>query len=283
MEHIRLGKYNQLEVLREADFGIYLDGKDDGDILLPKKEVPTDTKIGDILNVFVYLDQEERLIATIRTPFVQVGGFACLEVAWVNEFGAFLNWGLMKDLFVPFREQKAKMKVGGHYVIYCYEDEQTHRIAATAKIERHLSREIPDYAPGEEVNLLVWQQTDLGYKVIVDNQYYGLIYKDEIFSPVRMGDKLIGYIKQVREDGKLDVALQPSGRANVVGFADKLLQYLQQHGGHTSFNDHSSADDIADEFGVSKKTFKKGIGELYRKRLIIVSDNGLTLVPKKDN
>lgn len=281
MEHIRLGKYNQLEVVRRADFGIYLDGKDDGDILLPLKEVPEGTEIGDMLNVFIYLDQEERLIATTHTPLVQVGGFACLEVAWVNEYGAFLNWGLLKDLFVPFREQKAKMKVGGHYVVYCYEDEQTHRIAATAKIDRYLAKDMPDYAPEEQVSLLVWQQTDLGWKVIVDNKYAGLVYKDEIFSPVHTGDTPTGYVKQVREDGKMDISLQPSGRANVVGFADKLLQYLAQHDGHTSFNDHSSADAIADEFGVSKKTFKKGVGELYRKRLILVTDDGLTLVKKK--
>lgn len=280
MEHIRLGKYNQLEVLRTTDFGIYLDGKDDGDILLPSREVPADTAIGDILNVFVYLDQEERLIATTLTPLVQVGGFACLEVAWVNDYGAFLKWGLLKDLFVPFREQKAKMKVGGHYVIYCYEDEETHRIAATARIDRHLSKDIPDYAPGEQVSLLVWQQTDLGYKVIVDDCYGGLVYKDEIFSPVHPGDRLPGYIRQVREDGKIDVALQPSGRANVVGFADRLLHYLEQHGGISSFNDHSPADAIADEFGVSKKTFKKGVGELYKKRLILLTDNGMELVKK---
>lgn len=282
MQHIKLGKYNQLEVLRTADFGIYLDGKDDGDILLPKKEIPEGTQIGDMLNVFIYLDQEERLIATTTPPLVQVGGFACLEVSWVNEFGAFLNWGLMKDLFVPFREQKAKMKVGGHYVIYCYEDEQTHRIAATAKIERHLSKDIPDYAPGEMVNLLIWQRTDLGYKVIVDNAYSGLIYKDEVFKTIHMGETTTGYIKQVREDGKIDIALQPSGRANVVGFADKLLQYLKAHDGHTSFNDHSDADAIADEFGVSKKTFKKGVGELYKKRLITVTDSGLSLTSKAE-
>lgn len=280
MEHIRLGKYNQLEVLREADFGVYLDGKDDGDILLPRKEVPEGTEPGDILNVFIYLDQEERLIATTHTPLVQVGGFACLEVAWVNEFGAFLNWGLLKDLFVPFREQKAKMRVGGHYVVYCYEDEQTHRIAASAKIDRYLSKQMPDYAPGEEVRLLVWQQTDLGWKVIVDDKYAGLVYKDEIFSTISMGESLTGYVKQVREDGKLDISLQPSGRANIVGFADRLLQYLTEHDGHTAFNDHSSADDIAREFGVSKKTFKKAVGELYRKRRILVSDAGLELVKK---
>lgn len=280
MEHIRLGKYNQLEVLREADFGVYLDGKDDGDILLPRKEVPEGTEPGDILNVFIYLDQEERLIATTHTPLVQVGGFACLEVAWVNEFGAFLNWGLLKDLFVPFREQKAKMRVGGHYVVYCYEDKQTHRIAASAKIDRYLSKQMPDYAPGEEVRLLVWQQTDLGWKVIVDDKYAGLVYKDEIFSTVSMGESLTGYVKQVREDGKLDISLQPSGRANIVGFADRLLQYLTDHDGHTAFNDHSSADDIAREFGVSKKTFKKAVGELYRKRRILVSDAGLELVKK---
>lgn len=281
MEHIKLGKYNQLEVIRKADFGIYLDGKDDGDILLPTKEVPEGAEPGDMLNVFIYLDQEERLIATTKTPLVQVGGFACLEVAWVNEFGAFLNWGLMKDLFVPFREQKAKMKVGGHYIIYCYEDEQTHRIAASAKIDRYLSKDIPDYAPNEEVSLLVWQQTDLGWKVIVDNKYAGLVYKDEIFSAIHAGDCRAGFVKQVREDGKIDIILQPSGRANIVNFADRLLQYLIKQDGYTSFNDHSTSESIAHEFGVSKKTFKKAIGELYRKRLILVADDGLTLVKKE--
>lgn len=278
MEHIKLGKYNQLEVLRKADFGVYLDGKDDDDILLPLKEVPEGTEEGDILNVFVYLDQQERLIATTIVPKVQVGRFACLKVSWVNEYGAFLDWGLMKDLFVPFREQKAKMKVGGHYVIYCYEDKQTHRITASAKIEHFLAQApISSYEPGDEVDLLIWQQTDLGYKVIIDNTYGGLIYEDEIFTPVEIGEFTTGYIKQVREDGKIDVALQPSGRANVVSFSDKLLAYLKEHEGHTSFNDHSSADAISREFGVSKKTFKKGVGELYKKRLIEVTDNGLSL------
>lgn len=283
MEHIKLGKYNQLEVLRKVDFGIYLDGKDDGDILLPIKEVPEGTEEGDILNVFLYLDQDERLIATTKTPLVQVGGFACLEVSWVNEFGAFLNWGLMKDLFVPFREQKAKMRVGGHYVIYCYEDKQTHRIAASAKIEHYLSKEIPDYAPEEEVILLIWQKTELGWKVIVDNHYYGLVYHDTIFTPIQMGDRLTGYVKQVREDGKMDISLQRSGRVNIVGFANRLFQYLVQHEGHTSFNDHSSADDIAQEFGVSKKTFKKAVSELYKRRLILVMDEGLKLVEQNPN
>lgn len=281
MEHIKLGKYNQLEVLRQTDLGVCLDGKDDGEILLLKKEVPEGTEPGDILNVFIYLDQEERLIATTVNPLVQVGGFACLEVSWVNEYGAFLNWGLLKDLFVPFREQNAKMKIGGHYVIYCYEDEQTHRITASAKIDHFLSKDFPDYNPGDEVSLLIWQQTDLGYKVIVDNTYAGLVYKDEIFTPVKPGDITTGYVKQVREDGKLDIALQPSGRTNIVNFADKFLQYLQTHGGSTSFNDHSPADAITSEFGVSKKTFKKGIGELYKKRLITVSETGVTLVAKK--
>ncbi len=281
MEHIRLGRFNQLEVLREVDFGVYLDGKDDGDILLPKKEVPADTHEGDWLNVFVYLDQEERLVASTLTPVVQVGDFAYLEVAWVNEYGAFLKWGLLKDLFCPFREQNGKMQQGKRYVIRCYEDEQTHRIAASARINRFLSKEMPPYSPGDEVNLFFWQITDLGYKVVVDGKYSGLVYRDEVFRAVHAGDKMPGYVKLVREDGKIDIALQPSGRANVVSFADKFLQYLQAHDGHSTFHDKSSADEIAEEFGVSKKTFKKGVGELYKKRFIKLTDNGIDLVKKK--
>ena len=167
MSHIRLGKYNQLEVVKEVDFGVYLNGDEDGEILLPKRYVPEGCVPGDMLNVFIYLDMDERLVATTLQPYAQVGEFACLEVAWVNQFGAFLNWGLMKDLFVPYREQKAKMVKGGKYIVYVYIDEESYRIVASAKVEHFLSKERPEYEAGEEVDVLVWQRTDLGYKVIV--------------------------------------------------------------------------------------------------------------------
>ena len=181
MSHIRLGKYNQLEVVKEVDFGLYLDGGEDGEILLPKRYVPQDTKVGDTLNVFIYLDMDERLIATTQVPLAQVGDFACLEVAWTNRFGAFLNWGLMKDLFVPFREQRSKMVKGNRYVVHVHLDDESYRIVASAKVEKYLSKEKPSYAQGEEVEVLVWQRTDLGYKVIVDNQFGGMLFHNEIF------------------------------------------------------------------------------------------------------
>ena len=274
---IELGKYNQLEVVKEVDFGVYLDGGEEGEILLPTRYVPEDCKIGDILNVFLYLDMDERLIATTLTPFVQVGQFACLEVSWVNEYGAFLNWGLMKDLFVPFREQKMKMQVGRKYVVHAHLDEESYRIVASAKVERYLSKDKPEYAAGDEVNILIWQKTDLGFKAIIDNKYSGLLYENEIFSSLETGMEMKAFVKQVREDGKVDLMLQKPGFEKIDDFAKTLLDYIREQGGRISLNDKSPAEDIYDTFGVSKKTFKKGVGDLYRKRLISLHEDGITL------
>lgn len=275
---IELGKYNQLEVVKEVDFGVYLNGGEEGEILLPKRYVPEGCKLGDVLNVFIYLDNEERLIATTLQPLVQVGEFACLEVAWVNEFGAFLDWGLMKDLFVPFREQKMKMQKGHRYVIHAHVDEESYRIMASAKIERYLSKDMPDYEPGQEVEVMVWQKTDLGYKVIVENRYGGLVYQNEIFQPLQPGMKLTAYVRQVREDGKIDLALQQDGQRKVKDFSDVLLQFIKEQGGYTTLNDKSAAEIIYDTFGVSKKTFKKAVGDLYKKRLVVLEEGGIRLV-----
>lgn len=275
--NVKLGKYNQLEVVKEVDFGVYLDGGDDGEILLPTRYVPEDCKPGDMLNVFIYLDNEERLIATTLEPLVEVGEFAWLEVAWVNEFGAFLDWGLMKDLFVPFREQKMKMQKGHNYIVHAHVDEDSYRIMASAKVERYLSKEQPGYQPGEEVDILVWQKTDLGFKAIVENQFSGLLYQNEIFRPVETGMRLKAHVKQVREDGKIDLALQKPGAKKVDDFSEILLQYIKEHDGFTSLNDKSAAEEIYDTFGVSKKTFKKAVGDLYKKRLILLEERGIRL------
>ena len=274
---IELGNYNQLEVVKEVDFGVYLDGGEEGEILLPTRYVPEDCKIGDILNVFLYLDMDERLIATTLTPYVQVGQFACLEVSWVNEYGAFLNWGLMKDLFVPFREQKMKMQVGRKYVIHAHLDEESYRIVASAKVERYLSKDKPEYASGDEVNILIWQKTDLGFKAIIDNKYSGLLYENEIFTSLETGMEMKAFVKQVREDGKVDLILQKPGFEKIDDFAKTLLDYIREQGGRISLNDKSPAEDIYDTFGVSKKTFKKGVGDLYKKRLISLHEDGITL------
>lgn len=278
MSHIRLGEYNLLEVVKEVDFGVYLDGSEDGEILLPTRYVPQGCKPGDVLNVFIYLDMDERLIATTLQPYVKVGEFACLEVAWVNQYGAFLDWGLMKDLFVPFREQNMKMIKGNSYVVHVHLDEDSYRIVASAKIEKFLSKDMPEYTPGDEVEVLIWQKTDLGFKVIVDNKFGGMIFKNEIFTDVRTGMKMHAYIKQVRPDGKIDLELQKGGVKKVEDFSDTLLKYIRSNGGSTPLNDKTDADVIYSTFGVSKKTFKKAVGDLYKKRLIVLEgEQGIRL------
>lgn len=277
MSHIKLGKYNQLEVVKEVDFGVYLNGDEDGEILLPKRYVPEGTKPGDVLNVFIYLDMEERLVATTLQPYVQVGEFACLEVAWVNQFGAFLNWGLMKDLFVPFREQKMKMQKGKRYVVYVHLDEESYRIVASAKVEHYLSAEKPEYQSGQEVNVMVWQRTELGYKVIVENKFSGMLYHNEIFQPLEVGMRLTAFIKQVRPDGKIDLVLQKAGARKVDDFSEVLWQYIKDNDGFTPLNDKTDAEVIYHTFGVSKKTFKKAVGDLYKKRRIVLEEDGIHL------
>ena len=274
---IELGKFNTLRVVKEVDFGMYLDGGEEGEILLPLRYVPENCKPGDELTVFIYLDNEERLVATTLTPLVQVGEFACLEVAWINQYGAFLNWGLMKDLFVPFREQKMKMQVGKQYVIHAHLDDESYRIVASAKVDRYLSKEKAPYEPGQEVSILIWQKTDLGFKAIIENRYSGLLYESEIFQPLHTGMTLKAYVKQVREDGKIDLVLQKLGAKKVDDFSEVLLQYIKDHEGFTPLNDKSAAEDIYDAFGVSKKTFKKAVGDLYKKRLVVLEAEGIRL------
>ena len=277
---IELGKFNTLRVVKEVDFGMYLDGGEEGEILLPSRYVPENCKPGDELTVFIYLDNEERLVATTLTPLVQVGQFACLEVAWINQYGAFLNWGLMKDLFVPFREQKMKMQVGKQYVIHAHLDDESYRIVASAKGYRYLSKEKAPYEPGQEVSILIWQKTDLGFKAIIENRYSGLLYESEIFQPLHTGMTLKAYVKQVREDRKIDLILQKPGQGKVEDFAATLLDYIREQGGHITLHDKSPAEEIYDTFGVSKKTFKKAVGDLYKKHLVSLQENGIELAKK---
>ena len=276
---IKLGDYNSLRVVKRVDFGIYLDGGEEGEILLPTRYVPEEVSIGDELEVFIYLDQDERLIATTEKPLAKVGDFAYLEVKWVNEYGAFLGWGLMKDLFCPFREQKKRMVLGQSYIVHVHIDEESYRIVASAKVERYLSEEHPHYRHGDEVSLLVWQKTELGFKVIVDNRFAGLVYEGQVFRQLTTGDRLKGYVDRVRPDGKLDITIQPTGRRNTEEFSDVLLQYLRDNNGQCDLGDKSPAELIADRFKVSKKTFKKAVGDLYKRRLIEICDNGLRLLP----
>ena len=271
---LRLGQTNRLTVVRRAEQGLYLSGGPE-DILLPNRYVPEGANVGDELDVFVYLDSEERLVATTETPLAQVGDFAWLEVAWVNQFGAFLDWGLMKDLFVPFSEQKMKMQKGRSYLVHIHLDPQTYRIVASAKIERYLSKDWPPYHGGDEVDALIWQKTDLGFKAIVDNQFAGLLFDDEIFRELHSGDRLRAFVKQVRPDGKIDLSLQRKGQKAVADFSDILFNHLRTNGGFSALGDKSPAEEIYALFGVSKKVFKKAVGDLYRRRLITIENEGI--------
>lgn len=277
MDRIRLGDYNTLKVVKAVDFGLYLDGGDEGEILMPKRYVPNGTKIGDELEVFVYLDQDERPVATTEKPLAKVGDFAYLECTWVNEYGAFLNWGLMKDVLCPFHEQKMRMVKGNSYIVHIHIDEESYRIVASAKVEHYFDTSRPHYRHGEEVDVLVWQKTDLGFKVIIDNCRPALVYENQIFKPIHTGDRMKGYISAVRDDGKIDVTLQPTGRRQTIDFAETLLQYLREHGGTCDLGDKSPAEDIKERFEVSKKTYKKAIGDLYKRHLITINEQGIKL------
>ena len=278
MSFIRLGDYNRMTVVRLVDFGVYLDGGDEGEVLLPARYVPDGVQEGDELDVFVYLDSEERLVATTQTPLARVGDFAYLEVAWVNEYGAFLDWGLMKDLFCPFREQKMRMEKGRGYIVHVHLDNESYRIVASAKVEHYFDTSFPPYSHGDEVDLLVWQKTDLGFKVIIDNRFPGLIYANQVFRDIRTGDRLTGYIDNVREDGKIDVMLQPTGWRMTKGLGDAVMEYLYSNGGVCTLTDKSPAEDIYQEFHASKKSYKKAIGDLYKRRLITLEPGCIRLV-----
>jgi len=271
-----IGQMNHLKVVKQVPFGVYLDGGRNGEILLPTKFVPNDCKVGDLVNVFLYFDSEDQLIATTQRPRATVGKFAYLEVKEVSKVGAFLDWGLQKDLLVPFPMQRRRMQAGKSYIVYVTLDEQG-RIVATSKIDKYLDRWPANYKNGEEVSLLIAEQSDIGRKAIVNDRHWGVLYEDEIFKDVRYGKRLKGYIKQVREDGKLDLTLNKPGRGKIADLAEQILVDLQSGTGHLALHDKSPAEDIYKAYGQSKKTFKSAIGQLYKKRLIVIEDDGIRL------
>lgn len=275
--HIILGDYNNLEIVKRVSFGLYLDGDEDGEILLPAKYVPDGYDIGDIIKVFVYLDNEERLVATTEEPLAKVGDFALLRVAWTNDYGAFLDWGLLKDLFVPFSEQEGKMVKGNSYLVYVTIDRKSYRIYASARLDKYLSRTKPPYETNEEVDIIVWRRTDLGWKVIVNGNHSGLVFANEVFRDLKTGDRLKGYVKRVRTDGKIDIALQRHGVAGDDDSSMRLLSAIEAQRGFLPLNDNSSPDEIYSMLGMSKKAFKRAAGKLYKQRLIIIDDDGLRL------
>ncbi|HBF89478.1 MAG TPA: GntR family transcriptional regulator [Bacteroidales bacterium] len=277
---MEIGKYNKLRVVKEVDFGIYLDGGSYGEILMPKRYVPKDCKPDDEIEVFIYLDSEDRFIATSEKPYGIVGEFALLKVASINRVGAFLNWGLPKDLLVPFKEQKAKMEEDKSYVVYIYVDTVTQRIAASSNLDKFLDNTPPEYEENQEVDLLISNPTEIGYKVIINNLHWGMLYKNEVFQKLRRGQKIKGFIKKVREDEKIDVCLQKPGFEKIDTLTDTILQKLNEYGGFIIVNDKSSSEEIYELFGTSKKTFKKSVGALYKKRLISIEEKGIRLVTK---
>jgi predicted RNA-binding protein (virulence factor B family) len=272
---VEIGKVNKLKVLREVSIGVYLDGDTIGDVLLPKRYVPEGTKEGDEVEVFIHLDSEDRLIATTERPLAQVGEFAWLKVVSVSKFGAFLDWGLMKDLLVPFREQKEKMEKDRYYAVYVYFDDETGRIVASAKVDRFLDNVSPDYNPGDEVQLFIVGRTELGYKAVINGLHSGLLYYNQVFKPLQLGQHTKGYIARIREDEKIDLLLERPGYEKVDELSQKLLDALQKAGGFLPLTDKSVPADIEQRLGMSKKTFKKAIGALYKQRLIELLPDGI--------
>jgi len=274
------GKFNKLRAILELDYGVYLDGEDLGEILLPRRYIPENCRIGDVIEVFIYHDSKERLVATTQKPFAIVGQFALLKVKAATDVGAFLNWNLPRDLFVPFREQKQKMVEGESYVIYVYFDEKSGRIAASSRLDKFLDKQETDFHDGQKVDLLICDRTELGYKAIVDNTRWGILYENEVFQTLKRGQLIEGFIKKVRDDAKIDLCLQKPGYEKVDDISERILNMLKAHGGFIAVSDKSSPDLIYELFGTSKKTYKKAVGALYKRNIIGIEDEGLKLREK---
>ncbi len=275
---INIGQYNKLKILRETSVGLFLGSKDGEDILLPNKYVPENFDIGDEIEVFCYLDHDERPVATTLKPYITLNHFSLLQVKEVNQIGAFLDWGLEKHLFVPFREQARKMEAGKRYLVYMYLDEETERLVGSSKTNRFIDNSELTVHETEEVNLIISRYTDLGVEVIINEKHKGLIYNNELFRKVNLGEKLIGYIKKIRPGNKLDISLQQSGYKNIEPSAEKILDVLRSQNGFLRLNDKSNPDEITDLLQMSKKTFKKALGNLYKQKLVVIKEDGIYLV-----
>jgi predicted RNA-binding protein (virulence factor B family) len=276
---VEIGKYTELEIEKIIQQGAYLlTGDESPSILLPTRYIPENAQIGDLVKVFIYRDSEDKIIATTDKPLVIVGEFAYLKVKSQSNFGAFLDWGLMKDLLVPFSEQKEKMNIGQSYLVGLYVDKLTNRIVGTQHINKYLRDNEITINEGDEVDILICDETDLGYKVIVNQKYWGMIYKNQIFSDIDTGQRINAWVKQIREDGKIDVTLQQPGFKEVLSAEDKILKLLEQQNGYSDLNDDSKPDEIYTELQISKKVFKKAIGKLFREKKIMITENGIQLI-----
>lgn len=276
---LQIGNYNTLRIIKLVSFGVYLDGGDGKEILLPTRYVPKGAKVDDEVQVFIYHDNEGRLIATTLHPKAKVGEFAFMRVKSVNSTGAFLDWGLMKDLLVPFKEQKMAMREGKWYLVYVHLDHLTGRIVASARVEKFLGNVPPEYESNQEVDLLVADDTEIGYKVIVNDLHWGMIYHNQVFQRLEKGERLKGYVKGVREDDKLDISLQPLGYQKVDGISQRILEALQMKDSFLPVHDKSDPEEIYLLFRCSKKAFKQAIGSLYKQHRIRMEADGIRLLP----
>ncbi|MBT8323753.1 MAG: GntR family transcriptional regulator [Winogradskyella sp.] len=274
---MNLGEYNKLIILRDTEPGLFLGDEDDNEVLLPNRYVPEQFEIGDEIEVFVYLDNEERPVATTDNPYILKGDFALLRCNAVTSFGAFLDWGLVKELFCPFKEQAFKMKVGGWYLVHCYLDEDTERLVASSKTNRFLSNKELTVEQFEEVDLIISHPSEIGMNVIVNKTHLGLIYKDDIYQDLNIGDRLKGIVKKIRHDNKLDITLGQVGYRTIEPNANYILTELKDHEGFLPLHDKSSPEDIKETLKMSKKNFKKAIGHLYKDRQIDIKPDGIYL------
>ncbi len=275
---LTLGSYNTLEIIKDRDQGVYLSDTENNEVLLPNKYVPEEFEIGDQLKVFLYLDNEERIIATTLEPFVTINTFAYLKCTSVSDIGAFMDWGLEKELFVPFKEQASKMRANSWYLIYMYLDEDTNRLAASSKTNAFLDNKMVLLSSYDEVDLIASHPSPYGWNMIVNQKHLGLVYADEIFQKINVGDQLRGFVKKVRPDGKIDITLQRHGYRAIEPNAAQVLKELQASGGHIDLNDKSDPEAIKEVFQLSKKSFKKAIGTLYKERKITIEKDGIRLV-----
>lgn len=275
---IKTGHYSDLTFNRDTPQGWYLVDEIGVEVLLPNKYCPTDAQIGDPINVFIYRDSEDRLVATLRKPYVELNEFACLEVVATTGIGAFLDWGMEKDLFVPFKEQHRKLIEGEYAVVFMYHDEITDRLIASAKVAKWLIKEEVPISFGTEVNLLCFDETEIGYRMIVNQKYQGMVYKNEIFQGIEVGDQGPGWVRLVRENGLIDLSITPIGYKKVEGISVDLLQTIKENNGFLALTDKSSSELIQSQLGMSKKAFKVAVGKLYKSRQIILEETGIRLI-----
>ncbi|EKO3820751.1 GntR family transcriptional regulator [Vibrio harveyi] len=275
---IKIGQINSLEVIKTADFGVFLDGEDYGSVLLPNKYVPEGTELGAHLDVFLYFDSESQLAATIDKPIAQVGEWGLMKIEGINKTGAFVNWGIKeKDLLIPFSEQRARFTAGQNILVYVYTDKASGRIVGTTKFNKWLDKKPANYEVNEQVDLIIAERSQLGYKAIVNGEHWGMIFPSDVFGKLFIGKKLKGYIKQVREDGKIDLALQKVGVAKMDDLSSKVIELLEKKGGFLPLNDKSSPEAIFEAFRTSKGTYKKTIGGLYKAGKIVIEKDGIRL------